>query len=92
MKDIREQKQDRAAILGFSNFVDLSMEEKMAANVENVHSMISCLLGHGTVRYTITRDRPPPHQEVLSFQPRMRKSESCRGCKTMQSLADLTTT
>lgn len=47
VKEIRVQRQDQAAIQGYSNFVDLTMEMKMAANVENVHSMIACLLPKG---------------------------------------------
>ena len=47
VKEIRVQRKDQAAILGYSSYVDLSMEMKMAANVENVHSMIACLLPKG---------------------------------------------
>ena len=46
-KNIRQHRADQAITLGYQNFADLSMESKMAANVENVHSMIACLLGKG---------------------------------------------
>jgi Zn-dependent oligopeptidase len=47
VRDVRQYRQDQAATLGFANFADMSMETKMAANVENVHSMVACLLGKG---------------------------------------------
>ena len=56
VKEIRVQRQDQAAILGYSNFVDLTMEMKMAANVENVHSMIACLLPKGKMTEKARRD------------------------------------
>ncbi len=47
VKDIRQYRNDQAVTLGFANYADFAMERKMAANVENVHSMIACLLGKG---------------------------------------------
>ena len=47
VKDLRIHRADQAITLGYANFADLSMDTKMAANVENVHSMIACLLGKG---------------------------------------------
>ncbi len=37
----------KAVTLGYSNFAEMSMETKMATNVENVHTMIASLLGKG---------------------------------------------
>jgi len=37
----------KALTLGYSNFAEMSMETKMATNIENVHTMIASLLGKG---------------------------------------------
>ena len=37
----------QAITLGYSNFAEMSMETKMATNIENVHTMIASLLGKG---------------------------------------------
>ncbi len=47
VKSIRQHRLDRAATLGYGCFADLSMDTKMASNVENVHTLIASLLARG---------------------------------------------
>ena len=45
VKDIRQHRLDQAIVLGYQNYAEMSMVTKMASNVENVHTMLSSLLG-----------------------------------------------
>jgi Zn-dependent oligopeptidase len=40
----------QAVTLGYSNYAEMSMETKMATNIENVHTMIASLLGKGETK------------------------------------------
>ncbi len=55
MKNIRRHRLDVAATLGYGCFADMSMDTKMAANVENVHAMIASLLARGEDFQTHTK-------------------------------------
>jgi len=45
VKDIRQHRLDQALVLGYYNYAEMSMVTKMAANVDNVQSMIASMLG-----------------------------------------------
>jgi len=45
VKNIRQHRLDQALVLGYYNYAEMSMVTKMAANVENVQSMIGSMLG-----------------------------------------------
>ena len=45
VKDIRQHRLDQAIVLGYHNYAEMSMVTKMAANVENVKTMIASLAG-----------------------------------------------
>ena len=47
VKDIRLHRHDVALTLGYKNYAELSMETKMATNVENVQAMITTLQDSG---------------------------------------------
>ncbi len=51
VRALHTHRHDRAALLGYASFADLSMDTKMAANVENVHTMIASLLSRGTLQF-----------------------------------------
>lgn len=44
LEEIRFLRRDQAKILGYNSFADMSMETKMAGNVENVQNMLHALL------------------------------------------------
>ncbi|XP_071539247.1 uncharacterized protein [Panulirus ornatus] len=44
IEEIRTLRREQAQLLGYENFVQMSMETKMAGSVENVYSMITSLL------------------------------------------------
>ncbi|XP_026761172.2 uncharacterized protein LOC113520107 [Galleria mellonella] len=44
LEKIRNFRQEQATILGFDNFVDMSMETKMAGSIENVYNMLDSFL------------------------------------------------
>ncbi|CAN8002223.1 unnamed protein product [Ixodes hexagonus] len=58
IEEIRCQRQIQAEILGYKNFVELSMETKMAGNMENVQGAINVLREHV---------RPAAEEEVKSL-------------------------
>lgn len=43
-----EIRQEQAKLLGFDNYVDLSMETKMAGTEDNVQTMLATLFSHGS--------------------------------------------
>ena len=50
-RDIRKHRSDQALTLGYKHFGEYSMQTKMAANVDNVHAMISNLKTDGESIY-----------------------------------------
>lgn len=46
IEEIRYLRKEQANILGYKNFVDMSMETKMASDVNNVRSVLNTLLEH----------------------------------------------
>lgn len=59
IKDIRQHRKDIAELLGYENFVEMSMATKMAGSVENVLGMIENLK---------TRFKPKAEEEVRVLQ------------------------
>ena len=59
VKDIRQHRLDQAIVTGYNNYAEMSMVTKMAANVENVKTMIGAMVGPA---------RAAQEQELASLQ------------------------
>ena len=59
VKDIRQHRLDQAIVTGYNNYAEMSMVTKMAANVENVKTMIGAMVGPA---------RASQEQELASLQ------------------------
>ena len=68
VRDIRQARLDQALTLGYKNYAQMSMDTKMAANVENVQTMISSLLGKAKQHQEIELEQLQAYAATRGFE------------------------